>query len=59
MELKIGDVVKLKSGSFKMTIIHITDDNIYLCSWEQCNENGFKSLGRAYFPFEALLKVEE
>lgn len=31
-KLKIGDIVKLKSGSPKMTVIHVYEDNIR-CTW--------------------------
>ena len=52
-ELKVGDVVELKSGSFKMVVAIIYEGYAY-CYWKG-NEFEIK---RAKIPIDGLMKVK-
>ena len=52
-ELRVGDVVELKSGSFKMVVAIIYEGYAY-CYWKG-NEPEIK---RAKIPIEGLMKVK-
>ncbi|WP_186206861.1 YodC family protein [Burkholderia gladioli] len=52
-KLKIGDIVKLKSGGPDMTIHEIASDGEYQCQWF-----AGKKLESGWFKSEALQRVE-
>lgn len=55
MEFKEGDVVELKSGGVKMTIVGISDGNAELVYWNE-KEAQFCS---DFLPTNLLRKVEQ
>jgi uncharacterized protein YodC (DUF2158 family) len=52
-QFKVGDVVRLKSGSPKMTVSQV-QSNGAVCSWFAGSENKV-----GHFPFDSLEKVVE
>lgn len=56
-DIKVGDVVRLKSGGKDMTVTEINGDAC-LCHWFESNEYQWQKLGRAWFPAAALIMVE-
>lgn len=54
-QVKIGDVVQLKSGGPRMTIVHVPDDGKYIkCLWH--TDNG--AVAEYVFPSEALVAAD-
>jgi uncharacterized protein YodC (DUF2158 family) len=52
--MKIGDIVRLKSGGPKMTITsNMKSNGNHRCNWPRTDVDGF---GEDYFPPEALVK---
>ena len=52
--MKIGDVVKLKSGGVRMTVNDMYDGVVY-CKWFDCNGN----VCEHYFSIEAVVIFTE
>ena len=53
MEFKVGDLVKLKSGSPLMTVTVVKSDNTVFCQW--VDVKGKPQYGD--FPFDAIIKI--
>ncbi len=57
--LKVGDVVKLKSGGLNMTVT-ADEDKMVLCEWFEPTEDGGGERKQSdRFPKEALVKISE
>jgi uncharacterized protein YodC (DUF2158 family) len=54
-QFKVGDVVQLKSGGPRMTIMRVEDGGYYFCKW--FDNKG--AIGQGEFPGAALIEVPE